>query len=49
MHARRRAPSPFCDVAAALLACVDRPASIGKQFDLVSGELPIAEAIAALP
>jgi uncharacterized protein YbjT (DUF2867 family) len=36
------------DVAAALLAVLDTPATIGKDFDLTSGETPIAEAIAAL-
>jgi uncharacterized protein YbjT (DUF2867 family) len=36
------------DVAATLLAALDAPVTIGKAFDLTSGETPIAEAIAAL-
>lgn len=36
------------DVAAVLLACLDRDETIGKAFDLVSGETPIEEALAAL-
>ena len=39
---------PRDDVAATLLACLDDPSTIGKGFDLLSGETPIAEAIAAL-
>jgi uncharacterized protein YbjT (DUF2867 family) len=39
---------PRDDVAATLLACLDDPGTVGKEFDLVSGETPIAEAIAAL-
>jgi uncharacterized protein YbjT (DUF2867 family) len=39
---------PRDDVAATLLACLDEPASTGKAFDAVSGEVPIAEAVAAL-
>ena len=36
------------DVAAALLAVLDTPSTIGKSFELTSGETPIADAIAAL-
>ena len=36
------------DVAAVLLACLDRDETIGKAFDLVGGETPIEEALAAL-
>lgn len=39
---------PRDDVAATLLACLDDPNSIGKAFDQVSGDTPIAEAVAAL-
>jgi uncharacterized protein YbjT (DUF2867 family) len=40
---------PRDDVAATLLACLDDSGTIGKEFDLLSGETPIAEALAALP
>lgn len=36
------------DVAAVLAACLDTPSTIGKAFDLVQGETPIATALAAL-
>jgi uncharacterized protein YbjT (DUF2867 family) len=39
---------PRDDVAAALLACLDEPATAGKAFDLLAGETPIPEALAAL-
>jgi uncharacterized protein YbjT (DUF2867 family) len=39
---------PRDDVAATLLACLDDPNTIGREFDLLAGETPIAEAIAAL-
>jgi uncharacterized protein YbjT (DUF2867 family) len=39
---------PRDDVAATLLACLDDPSTIGKGFDLVSGQTPIAEAVASL-
>jgi uncharacterized protein YbjT (DUF2867 family) len=39
---------PRDDVAATLLACLDEPGTIGKAFDLLGGETPIAEALAAL-
>ncbi len=39
---------PRDDVAATLLACLDDPSTVGKEFDLLGGEAPIAEALAAL-
>jgi len=39
---------PREDVAATLVGCLDEPATIRKGFDLVSGETPIGEALAAL-
>jgi len=36
------------DVAATLMACLDEPATVGKAFDLLEGETPIAEALARL-
>ena len=36
------------DVAAVLVGCLDEPRTIGKAFDLLGGETPIAEALAAL-
>jgi uncharacterized protein YbjT (DUF2867 family) len=33
------------DVAAVFVACLDRPATIGKSFDLISGDTPIAAAL----
>ena len=36
------------DVAAVLLACIDLDHTIGRDFDLLSGETPIEEALAAL-
>jgi uncharacterized protein YbjT (DUF2867 family) len=39
---------PRDDVAATLLACFDEPATVGKAFDLLAGETPIPEALAAL-
>jgi uncharacterized protein YbjT (DUF2867 family) len=36
------------DVAAVLLACIDLDHTIGRDFDLLSGEPPIEEALAAL-
>ena len=36
------------DVAATLLAVLDEPASIGTTFDLVAGDAPIRDAVAAL-
>jgi uncharacterized protein YbjT (DUF2867 family) len=39
---------PRDDVAATLLACLEEPATVGKAFDLLAGETPIPEALAAL-
>jgi nucleoside-diphosphate-sugar epimerase len=39
---------PRADVAAVLLAALDDESAIGKDFDLLEGETPIAEAIAGL-
>jgi uncharacterized protein YbjT (DUF2867 family) len=39
---------PRDDVAATLLACLDEPNTIRKAFDLLEGETPIREALAAL-
>jgi len=39
---------PRDDVAASLLACLDTPSTIGKAFDLIGGDTPITEALAAL-
>lgn len=39
---------PRDDVAATLVAVLDTPAAVGKTFLLVSGETPVAEAVAAL-
>ncbi|HEX4305742.1 MAG TPA: SDR family oxidoreductase [Solirubrobacterales bacterium] len=43
-----RGQIPRADVAAVFVACLDEPATIGKSFDLISGETPIAEAVAAI-
>jgi uncharacterized protein YbjT (DUF2867 family) len=43
-----RGSIPRADVAAVLVAVLDEPRTVGKSFDLISGETPIAEAIAAL-
>ncbi len=43
-----RGQIPRADVAAVLLAVLDAEHAIGAEFDLLAGETPIAEAIAAL-
>ena len=43
-----RGSIPRADVAAVLVAVLDEPRTAGKSFDLISGETPIAEAVAAL-
>jgi len=43
-----RGSIPRADVAAVLLACIDVENTIGREFDLLSGETPIEEALAAL-
>lgn len=40
-----RGQIPRADVAAVLLACLDTPSTIGKSFDVISGETPIADAL----
>ena len=40
--------TPRDDVAATLVACLDEPNTVGKAFDLVEGDQPIAEALRAL-
>ena len=42
-----RAEIPRADVAAVIDACLRDPATIGRQFDVVSGEVAVAEAFAA--
>jgi len=44
----RRGQIPRDDVAATLLACLDERATIGKSFEVLAGETPIAEAVGAL-
>ncbi|HEY8582534.1 MAG TPA: NAD(P)H-binding protein [Capillimicrobium sp.] len=44
-----RGQIPRDDVAATLLAVLDAPLTAGLTFDLVSGDTPVAEAVAALP
>jgi uncharacterized protein YbjT (DUF2867 family) len=39
---------PRADVAAVLVAVLDEPRTAGRTFDVISGETPIAEAVAAL-
>jgi uncharacterized protein YbjT (DUF2867 family) len=36
------------DVAATLLAVLDEPRTVGRTFDLVQGDTPIAQALARL-
>jgi uncharacterized protein YbjT (DUF2867 family) len=43
-----RGAIPRADVAAVLVAVLDEPRTAGQSFDLISGETPIAEAVAAL-
>jgi uncharacterized protein YbjT (DUF2867 family) len=40
--------TPRDDVAATLVGCLDEPNTVGKTFDLVEGDRPIAEALRAL-
>jgi len=44
----RRGSITRADTAAVLLAALDTPSSIGRTFEVLEGETPIAEAIAAL-
>jgi uncharacterized protein YbjT (DUF2867 family) len=43
-----RGKVPRADVAAVFVACLDDPGTVGKSFDLLSGETPIADALASL-
>jgi uncharacterized protein YbjT (DUF2867 family) len=43
-----RGQIPRADVAAVLLACLDEPGTVGKSFDLITGDTPIADAVAKL-
>lgn len=36
------------DVAAVLVAVLDRPSTVGRTFDLIGGDTPVAEAVAGL-
>ena len=40
---------PRGDVAAVVVACLDDPGTARQAFDLVSGEVPVREALSALP
>src|SRR4051794_16249033 len=44
----RRGQIPRDDVAAVLVAVLDTPSTIGTTFEILSGDTPIAEAVAAL-
>jgi uncharacterized protein YbjT (DUF2867 family) len=43
-----RGSIPRADVARTLVAVLEAPNTVGKAFDLISGETPIAEAVAAI-
>ena len=43
-----RGQIPRADVAAVIVACLDSTNAVGKTFEVVSGETPVAEAVAAL-
>lgn len=40
-----RGKVPRADVAAVFVACLDTPSTIGKSFDLIGGDTPIADAL----
>lgn len=42
-----RGPIPRADVAAVIVAALDEPRTIGKQWEVVGGDQPIADAVAA--
>ena len=42
-----RGQIPRADVAGVFVACLDEPGTIGKRFDLISGDTPIAAALPA--
>ena len=39
---------PRADVAAVLAGCLDSPATVGRTFDVVAGDVPVDEALTAL-
>jgi nucleoside-diphosphate-sugar epimerase len=41
-----RGQVPRADVAALLLVCLDEPGTIGRSFDVIAGDTPIAQALA---
>jgi uncharacterized protein YbjT (DUF2867 family) len=43
-----RGSVPRDDVAAVLVACLDEPGTVGRTFDLVSGDTPIEQALRSL-
>lgn len=43
-----RGDIPRADVAAVLAGCLDSPATVGRTFDVVAGDVPVDEALAAL-
>jgi uncharacterized protein YbjT (DUF2867 family) len=43
-----RGDIPRADVAAVMAACLERPDTVGATFEVVSGDTPIAEAVAGL-
>ena len=44
-----RSEVPRADVAAVIAACLDEDGAIGRQWNLVSGDVPVARAVASLP
>jgi uncharacterized protein YbjT (DUF2867 family) len=44
----RRGRVPRDDVAAVIVAVLDSPNTIGKTFELIGGDTPVAEAVAAI-
>ena len=45
----RRGDIPRADVAAVLAAVLDNPLTVGKQWNVVSGDTPVPDAVHALP
>lgn len=43
-----RGDIPRADVAAVLAGCLDSPATVGRTFDVVAGDVPVAEALAGI-
>ena len=44
-----RGQIPRADVAAVLAECLRKPATIGSQFEVIGGDVPVAAAVAAAP